>query len=99
MPSTPVPLGTATAKRSSTGGLAQASNPLRAFVHFNRQRQSRPDDGPEVVVVAVEPLVAGQLEARREQRALHLGRVRHEKIQVPVGASRNPGSSRPPPGP
>ncbi len=47
-----------------------------------------------MVDVPVEPLVSGQLEARREQRALYGGCVRHEKIQVSVGPHRGIGVVR-----
>ena len=75
-------------------GARQACDPLWAFVHFNQQRQFRPDDGTEVMDVAVEPLVPGQLESRREQRALCGGCVRHQQIQVSVGPHRRIGVVR-----
>ena len=91
MPSTPVAPGTAAARSSSTAGGGQAVDPLRPLVDLDDEGHLRPDDRPQVMDVPIELLVPGQLEAGREQGALHRRCIRHEEIEVPEGAQRGIG--------
>ena len=67
-------------------GARRPSTQFGRSVDLDHERHLRPDDRPQVMDVAIELLVPGQLEAGREESALHRRCIRHEKIEVPEGA-------------
>jgi hypothetical protein len=63
-------------------------DPLRAVVHLEQERDSRPDERAQVVDVPVELLLPGLDESRGEELVLEAPCVRDEQVDVAVAAQR-----------